>query len=274
MRRLSQGLLFIGLSLGLHFALLALFQPFTTPAARQERSIGGVALHVGSLASMSRAAAPPPQSARPVPADAVPVTAARPVAREDVVSALRAPDPVLPSRPERPHITEAAPLEEAVKAPPPPVPAQKELAPPRTDMAHETPAPAETRSIAAAAGGRIADPSGAADRMSGSGGVRATSGGSDAISDYRGRVRDRLVRNKHYPAMAQRFNIQGVVTFTFSLTRDGAVSDLRITQSSGHAMLDKAAIRTVELSAPFERFPPEFTAERMEFHFPMTFSLD
>src|SRR5690606_8903473 len=77
---------------------------------------------------------------------------------EDVVSALRASEAVLPARPERPHITEAAPLEEAVKAPPPPVPAQKEPAPPRTDMAHETPAPADTRSNAAAAGGPSPDP--------------------------------------------------------------------------------------------------------------------
>ena len=38
---------------------------------------------------------------------------------------------------------------------------------------------------------------------------------------------------------------------------DGGVTEIRVLKSSGHAILDNAAVRIVRLSAPFAPFPPE-----------------
>ena len=38
---------------------------------------------------------------------------------------------------------------------------------------------------------------------------------------------------------------------------DGSVQTIRVVHSSGHKILDDAAIRIVRLAAPFSPFPPE-----------------
>ena len=38
---------------------------------------------------------------------------------------------------------------------------------------------------------------------------------------------------------------------------DGSVERIRVVRSSGHKLLDDAAVRIVRLSAPFAPFPPE-----------------
>ena len=45
------------------------------------------------------------------------------------------------------------------------------------------------------------------------------------------------------------------------LNADGTVRNITITKPSGHAVLDDAARRIVELAAPFPPFPPEIRAE-------------
>lgn len=65
------------------------------------------------------------------------------------------------------------------------------------------------------------------------------------------RIRDRLV----YPAPARRAGIQGVTQIAFTIHEDGQVSAVTIQQSSGHAVLDNAAIETVFAAAPFPRPP-------------------
>jgi protein TonB len=65
------------------------------------------------------------------------------------------------------------------------------------------------------------------------------------------RIRDRLV----YPAPARRAGIQGVTEIAFTIHEDGRVSTVAIQKSSGHAVLDEAAVETVLAAAPFPRPP-------------------
>ncbi|MDR1230016.1 MAG: TonB family protein [Spirochaetaceae bacterium] len=65
------------------------------------------------------------------------------------------------------------------------------------------------------------------------------------------RIRDHLV----YPAPARRAGIQGVTEIAFTIHEDGRVSTVAIQKSSGHAVLDEAAIETVLAAAPFPRPP-------------------
>jgi periplasmic protein TonB len=58
-----------------------------------------------------------------------------------------------------------------------------------------------------------------------------------------------------YPRMAELMGWSGVVRVRFVVRRDGSVRDLRVVQSSGHHVLDRAAVEAVRRAAPF-RPPP------------------
>lgn len=68
---------------------------------------------------------------------------------------------------------------------------------------------------------------------------------------------DRVERvgNLNYPDEARRRRIGGLVVISVGVRRDGSVESTRIIQSSNIPMLDNAAIRIVQLSAPFEPLP-------------------
>ena len=68
---------------------------------------------------------------------------------------------------------------------------------------------------------------------------------------------DRVERvgNLNYPDEARRRRIGGLVVISVGVRRDGSVESTRIIQSSNIPMLDNAAVRIVQLSAPFEPLP-------------------
>nr|WP_225737357.1 TonB family protein [Dyella acidiphila] len=70
---------------------------------------------------------------------------------------------------------------------------------------------------------------------------------------------DRIERvgNLNYPEQAREQHLYGDVILTVGLNRDGSVHSIDITQSSGQAVIDKAAIAIVRLCAPFPALPPD-----------------
>jgi protein TonB len=69
------------------------------------------------------------------------------------------------------------------------------------------------------------------------------------------------VGNFNYPQQASAAGIYGQLRLMVALFPDGRVSEVKILSSSGHAVLDDAAIRIVQLAAPFDPFPPEMREE-------------
>jgi protein TonB len=65
------------------------------------------------------------------------------------------------------------------------------------------------------------------------------------------RIRDKLV----YPVPARKAGIQGVTQVSFTIHEDGRVSAVTVLKSSGHGILDKAALETIYAAAPFPRPP-------------------
>lgn len=63
--------------------------------------------------------------------------------------------------------------------------------------------------------------------------------------------------NINYPEEARVKRIFGKLRMVVTLLPDGSVEDIQIAQSSGHRVLDQAAISTVRLASPFSVFPPE-----------------
>ena len=69
------------------------------------------------------------------------------------------------------------------------------------------------------------------------------------------------IGNLNYPAEARAQQLYGNLRLLVSITADGALKDVQILESSGHAVLDDAAVRIVRLAAPFAPFPPEMRAD-------------
>lgn len=69
------------------------------------------------------------------------------------------------------------------------------------------------------------------------------------------------VGNLNYPEQASRQGLYGSLRLLVALRPDGSVSEIRVLRSSGHRLLDDAAVRIVNLAAPFEPFPDELRQE-------------
>lgn len=65
------------------------------------------------------------------------------------------------------------------------------------------------------------------------------------------------VGNINYPAEARREGIYGTLRVLVVLKADGSLKEVAVLESSGHTVLDDAAIRIIRLAAPFPAFPAE-----------------
>jgi protein TonB len=63
------------------------------------------------------------------------------------------------------------------------------------------------------------------------------------------------IGNLNYPAEARQPKFIGVLRITVGIKANGEVESVEINRSSGHRFLDQAAVRIVNLAAPFDRFP-------------------
>ena len=68
------------------------------------------------------------------------------------------------------------------------------------------------------------------------------------------------VGNKYYPEASIRYGLYGSLRLLVIVRRDGSLEDIRVLQSSGYAVLDEAAIKTVRMAAPFAPVPAELAA--------------
>jgi protein TonB len=77
------------------------------------------------------------------------------------------------------------------------------------------------------------------------------------VEDWR--IKVERVGNLNYPEAARRNRLYGQLLITVSINADGSVESIQIDRSSGSKVLDAAAVRIVEMSAPFPPFPPEMS---------------
>ena len=65
------------------------------------------------------------------------------------------------------------------------------------------------------------------------------------------------IGNVNYPEAARRQGIYGSLKLTVSIYADGRIEGVEVDRSSGSKILDAAAIRIVELAAPYAAFPDD-----------------
>ena len=78
------------------------------------------------------------------------------------------------------------------------------------------------------------------------------------LAEWRRRVEG--VGNQYYPEASLRYGIYGRLRMLVTVRKDGQLEKIEIIGSSGHAVLDEAAIRIVRMAAPFPPFPAELAA--------------
>jgi len=69
------------------------------------------------------------------------------------------------------------------------------------------------------------------------------------------------IGNLNYPDQAKRDQLYGNLVLHVAVKADGSVELVRVLHSSGHKILDDAAVRIVRMSAPFSPFPTEIRKE-------------
>lgn len=64
-----------------------------------------------------------------------------------------------------------------------------------------------------------------------------------------------LVGNMNYPDKAKQMKLSGKLLLVVSVNADGSLNGVELVRSSGHKLLDDAAVRIVKLAAPFAPLP-------------------
>ena len=64
----------------------------------------------------------------------------------------------------------------------------------------------------------------------------------------------------NYPQQARAEGIVGNLRLLVAIAPDGALDEVRVLETSGHKLLDDAALRIVRLAAPYAPFPPAMKA--------------
>ena len=88
------------------------------------------------------------------------------------------------------------------------------------------------------------------------------------VEDWRAKIE--RIGNLNYPEAARLLKLYGSLLLTVSIRSDGSVEAVEINRSSGHSVLDAAAVKIVEMSAPFAAFPPDIKRDTDVLHITRT----
>lgn len=86
------------------------------------------------------------------------------------------------------------------------------------------------------------------------------------------RLKIERVGNLNYPEEAKVRKIYGSLQLTVAIKADGEVEAVEVNRSSGHKILDQAAVRIVRLASPFERFPADIKRDTDILHITRTWT--
>jgi len=95
---------------------------------------------------------------------------------------------------------------------------------------------------------------------------------TDATAALQTHILDWLAHYRDYPLAARRARLQGVVQVSATLMPDGRLLDGRIERSSGHRLLDRAALDLLERASPVPVLEG-FQSVRVELHLPIAYRM-
>jgi len=90
---------------------------------------------------------------------------------------------------------------------------------------------------------------------------------------YAQAIKERIAGQWKYPQEARKKKLEGRLVALFSLNREGALTRMEITRSSGHEVLDREAERAIRSAAPFPPFPSTVTVSRLNINVSFDYTL-
>ncbi len=85
----------------------------------------------------------------------------------------------------------------------------------------------------------------------------STQSSTDAMYLNSWRRKIERIGNLNYPAKAREEKLYGSLRLMVAISPDGSLKEVEVLESSGHQVLDQAAIRIVRLASPYAPFPDE-----------------
>jgi len=96
----------------------------------------------------------------------------------------------------------------------------------------------------------------------------------DSLRTYRIAVATQAKRFKRYPAQAMASGWEGSADIRVEVGSDGRPRPASVTRSSGHELLDRAALATIEAGALRARLPESLRGKAFAVVLPVFFNLD
>ncbi|MDY0028964.1 MAG: TonB family protein [Pseudobdellovibrionaceae bacterium] len=102
---------------------------------------------------------------------------------------------------------------------------------------------------------------------------RSSQSSFSLFDSYQAHVHQKILARKFYPKQALRSREEGRVHVSFSIDRMGNVSAVKVVGTSFSHALDSAAIKAVQLAAPFDIPPVALPEESLRFTVPLAYRL-
>lgn len=83
------------------------------------------------------------------------------------------------------------------------------------------------------------------------------------LSGYMGLLKQKIESIWHYPREAAREGIYGDLKIRFVIRRDGTLGNVKLIRTSGHALLDQAALKALRDAEPYWPLPDGFEGEAL-----------
>ncbi len=96
---------------------------------------------------------------------------------------------------------------------------------------------------------------------------------ADILQKFLSTVRKRIESEKKYPIAAQKAEIEGYTTIRMTIMKDGRLEKAEVAKSSGHEILDRAALQSVRDAEPFPPIPEEVKMSNLEVSIRLVFTL-
>ena len=90
------------------------------------------------------------------------------------------------------------------------------------------------------------------------------------VEDWRLKVE--RIGNLNYPEAARSRKLYGSLLLTVSIRADGSIEHVEVSKTSGQRILDAAAVKIVEMAAPYATFPPDIRRDTDILHITRTWS--
>jgi periplasmic protein TonB len=90
---------------------------------------------------------------------------------------------------------------------------------------------------------------------------------------YTNSIQLKIAQAKTYPPLARERKQQGKAFLSFKLDKDGKILELSVENSSGHKILDQAAIKAIKEAAPFPTIPASLNKKYASLKIPISFIL-